>query len=504
MKGTILIAMLAGFMSAFSALPSASPTISFHGLVVENERNPQRGFSAKQLADRLGLPRTVYLEQGVLIDALGIEDGKPVYAVITNFSHPFEGGVALFYEQVVRRFDVARGIINPRGAIITDQNWNSRSQRNSAMLNRNLLLVPDWTADKVMAFDPTTGDLVDTAFIHSNSVALASPKEARLSPRRTITVSDQITDLVQAFDSNGVYISYFAPAGGVNTSILDNIRGHAYRPNGRLLVTVASGANQNCIAEFDSAGNYLGQFIPPSSNGPNSPFAILFRSNDILITTSSAPIGVIRFDLSGNYLSLWAAITSFPQQIAAISRGRYAVANFSGTGQTGIRLYSADGTFLRLLSGVTGNRGVYELPSGNFLTTNGAGIHELDTNGTLVRTIAVGTNLQYINHVNFTPLTSVAPPTLPIATSLSQNYPNPFNPSTVIGYAVATAGKVRLSVYDMLGREIVVLVDAELQPGRYEALLSSSQLAEKFSSGVYLYQLVTRDAVLSRKLIMLK
>jgi hypothetical protein len=74
----------------------------------------------------------------------------------------------------------------------------------------------------------------------------------------------------------------------------------------------------------------------------------------------------------------------------------------------------------------------------------------------------------------------------------------------VIRYAVATAGKVRLSVYDMLGREIVVLVDAELQPGRYEAILSSSRLAEKFSSGVYLYQLVTRDAMLSRKLIMLK
>jgi hypothetical protein len=384
--------------------------------------------------------------------------------------------------------------------MITDRDWKAKLQSRTQLASSNLLLVPDWTADKVMAFDPATGDLVDTAFIRSNPIALASPKEARLSPRQTITVSDQITDLVQSFSTSGAYITHFAPAGGVNTAILDNIRGHAYRSNGRLLVTVASGANQNCIAEFDSAGNYLGQFIPPSANGPNSPFAILFRANDILISTSSAPIGVIRFDLAGTYLSLWASIMSFPQQIAQISGSRFAVANFSGAGQTGVRLYSADGTFLRLLSGVTGNRGVYELSNGRFLTTNGAGIHELDTNGTLLRTVAVGTNLQYINLIERTTTGVQDLASVPLTTSLSQNFPNPFNPTTEIRWQIPSSRWVTLKVYDLLGREVNVLVNEPKAAGEYSTVFDADGLA----SGVYYYRLIAGASHQTKRMLVLK
>jgi hypothetical protein len=252
-----------------------------------------------------------------------------------------------------------------------------------------------------MAFDPVTGDLVDTAFIPSISAALASPKEARRSPRGTITVSDQISDLVQDFTLGGTYIGWFAPAGGVNNAILDNIRGHAYRPNGNLVVTVASGTNAHALAEFDSAGNYIGNFVANGAGGMNSPFGILFRTNDVLVSQSSAPTGVNRYDLNGTPISQWASISSFPQQVFALENGDIAVANFQGTGSTGIRLYASDGTFLRLLSGVTGNRGVYQLPSGDFLTTNGAGIHEIDsTTGGLVRTIYAAASLQYIDLVD--------------------------------------------------------------------------------------------------------
>lgn len=64
-----------------------------------------------------------------------------------------------------------------------------------------------------------------------------------------------------------------------------------------------------------------------------------------------------------------------------------------------------------------------------------------------------------------------------------QNYPNPFNPTTVIGYQLPVAGYVTLRVFDMLGREIVTLVNEEKQAGKYEVKLDGSGLA----SGIYFY-----------------
>jgi hypothetical protein len=71
--------------------------------------------------------------------------------------------------------------------------------------------------------------------------------------------------------------------------------------------------------------------------------------------------------------------------------------------------------------------------------------------------------------------------TRPTKIELEQNYPNPFNPSTVINYQLSVAGKVRLSVYDMLGREIATLVDGEKKAGNYSETFDGSRL----SSGAY-------------------
>jgi hypothetical protein len=91
--------------------------------------------------------------------------------------------------------------------------------------------------------------------------------------------------------------------------------------------------------------------------------------------------------------------------------------------------------------------------------------------------------------------------------SLEQNYPNPFNPSTVIKYTVGGAGglglgasKVKLSVYDILGREVAVLVNESKAPGEYEVRFNASEL----SSGVYFYRLTAGDFVQTRKMVLAK
>ena len=80
------------------------------------------------------------------------------------------------------------------------------------------------------------------------------------------------------------------------------------------------------------------------------------------------------------------------------------------------------------------------------------------------------------------------------------NYPNPFNPSTTIKYELPKNSEVRLSVYDMLGREVSVLVNERSDAGVHEVKFDGSTLA----TGVYFYRLQAGDFVQSKKLVLLK
>ena len=83
---------------------------------------------------------------------------------------------------------------------------------------------------------------------------------------------------------------------------------------------------------------------------------------------------------------------------------------------------------------------------------------------------------------------------------LSQNYPNPFNPGTTIRYELPKAAMVRLSVYDILGRQVSVLVNERKNAGSYEVKFDGSILA----SGVYFYRLQAGSIVQTRKLLLVK
>jgi FG-GAP repeat. len=84
--------------------------------------------------------------------------------------------------------------------------------------------------------------------------------------------------------------------------------------------------------------------------------------------------------------------------------------------------------------------------------------------------------------------------------ALAQNYPNPFNPVTTIRYSVKELGKVSLRVYDVMGREVMVLVDRVQGPGEYAVAVDGSKL----SSGVYVYQLRAGGFVFTRKMMLVK
>ena len=81
-----------------------------------------------------------------------------------------------------------------------------------------------------------------------------------------------------------------------------------------------------------------------------------------------------------------------------------------------------------------------------------------------------------------------------------QNYPNPFNPTTAIVYRITQPGKVSLKVYDILGREVAVLVNGEQESGTYTQRFDASHL----SSGIYFYRLIAPGVNQTRKMLVTK
>jgi hypothetical protein len=83
---------------------------------------------------------------------------------------------------------------------------------------------------------------------------------------------------------------------------------------------------------------------------------------------------------------------------------------------------------------------------------------------------------------------------------LHQNYPNPFNQSSIINFQCSIKGNVSIKVFDMIGREVAILVNQKLQPGIYEVTFDAGDLP----SGVYFYRLETTDLTAVKRMILLK
>lgn len=89
---------------------------------------------------------------------------------------------------------------------------------------------------------------------------------------------------------------------------------------------------------------------------------------------------------------------------------------------------------------------------------------------------------------------------LPESYELKQNYPNPFNPSTKIEFSLPLQSYTDLSIYDMLGRKVATIINDELKAGDYAFEWNADALA----SGVYIYRLHTNNAVISKKMTLIK
>ena len=83
---------------------------------------------------------------------------------------------------------------------------------------------------------------------------------------------------------------------------------------------------------------------------------------------------------------------------------------------------------------------------------------------------------------------------------LLPNYPNPFNPSTKISYSIPSTSKVTLKIYDILGKEVAILVNEEKSLGEYEVEFNAADLP----SGIYFYQLKAGKFIQTKKMVLLR
>ncbi len=96
--------------------------------------------------------------------------------------------------------------------------------------------------------------------------------------------------------------------------------------------------------------------------------------------------------------------------------------------------------------------------------------------------------------------------TQPEGLELKQNYPNPFNPTTAISYELSAISRVTLMIYDILGREVMTLVDNEKETAGTHTIRwdGTNDRGERVSSGVYYYQLTTESGKQTKKALYLK
>ena len=103
-------------------------------------------------------------------------------------------------------------------------------------------------------------------------------------------------------------------------------------------------------------------------------------------------------------------------------------------------------------------------------------------------------------HIYVKLATGITNQNIPVNFKLNQNYPNPFNPTTKIGFSIGSAGYVKLTVYDLTGNEVAILMNGKKDAGNYDIEFK----AENLSSGVYFYKLETNEFTDVKRMTLIK
>jgi protocatechuate 3,4-dioxygenase beta subunit len=304
------------------------------------------------------------------------------------------------------------------------------------------------------------------------------------------------------------------PLGTIKGSVIDTakeigVRSRIVALRDRWLATDPYRIIRAYWVDTDSLGNYVLDNLLPGAYIvfalPMGNYAPAFYCSDSLSTHWRR---ATRIPINGNIVT---GIDIYVREIPVSTRGYAAITGRvilnAGTGSdvAGTLVVAArNGVVAGYgFADATGSYSINGLAPGTYaVTADLPGTSLSQTKTASLSYNATGAPVGAVVDLNLSLVTDVQerPADQPVSFGLAQNYPNPFNPTTTIGFQLATAGQVELKVYNLLGQEVVTLVNAYRAPGAYTATLDAASLP----SGVYLYRLTVGSSTATRKMVLMK
>ncbi len=269
--------------------------------------------------------------------------------------------------------------------------------------------------------------------------------------------NDNIPDIVGLAGFSG---NFFAVSGDAGAQIwTDNLGANN---NGRIIL----------LDDMDDNG-----YIDIATSGPQTMFRIDSRDGNILWTSSPA---------------------------ASYTRGIDDIGDVNGDTLHDIAVMTQQPGKLIVYNGTNGNT-LFEYTFGTSIQERGdrvAGMNSIDGNPSkeMLAGSRDGRLICFSGGPNSVIGIKSSGQSIPLTFALHQNYPNPFNPVTKINFDVPNSSHVKLRIFDILGREIDVLVNERLKPGRYDAVWN----ATTYASGVYFCELSADDFRDVKKMMLVK
>lgn len=312
---------------------------------------------------------------------------------------------------------------------------------------------------------------------------------------------------VTGSQSNGILLTINSTTGAgtsVGPSGFTQLTGLSVKPSNNQLYASITGTTETQLVRVNASGGdaYYYNTLPfPNVRG------IAFDLNDILYCGSTDgriyKYNVTTFDT--NYVGSSGITSLYSLSINPVNGSLWGIA-ISGN----VYKINKETAASQLVGGttITPNTAMAFSKTGKLYGVSGIGVSankliSIDTTtgtGTLI-----GTNIGFagINGIAISPeivgiqnITTIIPDNF----ELYQNYPNPFNPTTNIKFDLPNSGKVKLIVYDMLGKELAELVNEKLEAGSYSFKWDGAAL----SSGVYFYQLQSGEFNVTKRMVLVK
>ena len=301
--------------------------------------------------------------------------------------------------------------------------------------------------------------------------------------------------------SNGSFVSLNKTSGSsslIGLSGFSDITGISVKPDDRILYGCIQGADYSTLVRINSleGDGYFTKILPVRSVR-----SIAFDSSDVMYCTSFDG-KLFRYRLSTNdttYIGNTNIPSLFNIAINPLNGQMWGVslANkiFKINKNTGISTQVGIPGFSFTPAIAFNSKG--ELYGLTGLGQQVSSLVKYDTT-TGVATMIGSTNFTGLNSLVFTP--GVQPSMAPVSYNLYQNYPNPFNAGTTFEFDIPSTSNINLSVFDLLGRKVALLLNSSFSPGNYKYKWDAPNLP----SGIYFYRLQTNNYSAVKKFVIIK